>query len=335
MSRALLYTLRSEHVKVDALDFSIASNAEVERQAVTTITASGLYNKSVSRSGGLHDAALGAMDRGQPCATCGKDLFLCPGHTGVIKLPVPVLHPLYTDYILKVLRSVCFFCSRPKVQGLDPEARPTTAVHGGRRRFHTVYGLCRGRKHCAHCGGPCPEWSADGNGIVRTWPAGAKFEDEEEEAFCAPPVTCVEATLEIDAIVRCISDTDAAALGFDPGLCAPRDLLLWCLLVPSPAIRPSVVTSEGSRKRGHDDITIRLQEVVKRRNDMLAGIEKGESVAALHARLQYDIGTYMISQQKVHRPPGARVGSKLKSVVCKLKGKDGRIRNNLMGDLLP
>lgn len=40
------------------------------------------------------------------------------------------------------------------------------------------------------------------------------------------------------------------------------------LLVPPPIARPAIMASEGSRARGQDDLTHRLQDILKRAADL-------------------------------------------------------------------
>ena len=57
------------------------------------------------------------------------------------------------------------------------------------------------------------------------------------------------------------------------GLACASDMVLENLHIPTTAIRPAVSTSTGLRARAQDDLTLRLQDVVKRSCELRAEIE--------------------------------------------------------------
>lgn len=52
------------------------------------------------------------MDKAQNCETCGCNFIDCTGHFGHIELSRPVFHVGYIETIKKILRCVCFHCSK-------------------------------------------------------------------------------------------------------------------------------------------------------------------------------------------------------------------------------
>ena len=61
---------------------------------------------------GLMDPRQGVIDRQSRCQTCAGNMSDCPGHFGHIELAKPVYHLPYMTKSIKVLRCVCFFCSK-------------------------------------------------------------------------------------------------------------------------------------------------------------------------------------------------------------------------------
>jgi len=61
---------------------------------------------------GLMDPRQGVIDRQSCCQTCAGNMLDCPGHFGHIELAKPVFHQLFLTKTVKVLRCVCFFCSK-------------------------------------------------------------------------------------------------------------------------------------------------------------------------------------------------------------------------------
>lgn len=71
---------------------------------------------------GLMDPRQGCADRYSRCQTCAGNMTECPGHFGHIELAKPVFHVALIPKIIKVLRCVCFYCSKllvdPVMRGL-------------------------------------------------------------------------------------------------------------------------------------------------------------------------------------------------------------------------
>lgn len=62
--------------------------------------------------GGLMDPRQGVIDRNSRCQTCAGNMTECPGHFGHIDLAKPVFHCGFITKTIKILRCVCFFCSK-------------------------------------------------------------------------------------------------------------------------------------------------------------------------------------------------------------------------------
>ena len=81
-------------------------------QSVVEVTLPSTVVKGVPCNGGLLDLRMGVVDRTSKCAECGKDYLQCPGHLGHIELAQPLFHAGHLETVLKLLRCVCFHCSR-------------------------------------------------------------------------------------------------------------------------------------------------------------------------------------------------------------------------------
>lgn len=58
------------------------------------------------------DPRQGVIDRTSRCQTCAGNMTSCPGHFGHIELARPVFHIGFLTKSVKILRCVCFYCSR-------------------------------------------------------------------------------------------------------------------------------------------------------------------------------------------------------------------------------
>ena len=182
-----------------------------------------------------------------------------------------------------------------------------------------------------------PQYARGPYGLVVDW-GDARFDSEAEEAFCRQPFTAREAL----SILRCMRPEDVELLGFDVARSHPSRMVVTNVLVPPPCTRPAIYSSEGSRSRGQNDLTVRLTEILRRSADVRSSLgESGwEDVVVTDAlvekiqRLQYEVFVFVSNSTRVQRPPGmGRVsgGQASKSLSCRLRGKEGRVRGNLMG----
>ena len=93
---------------------------------------------------------LGVVDRSSRCQTCAGNMTECPGHFGHIDLAKPVFHPGFLTKTLKVLRCVCFYCSKLLVNPTNPKIKEIVMKSKGqpRKRMAHMYDLCKGKKIC-------------------------------------------------------------------------------------------------------------------------------------------------------------------------------------------
>jgi len=121
-------------------------------------------------------------------------------------------------------------------------------------------------------------------------------------------------------------------MGLDPAIGRPDWAIIRNLAVAPPQVRPCVTMS--STMRCEDDLTYAYQQILKMNNILKEQIEKGANqtiVNELRTTLQYFVATLMenpIAGQPVQKH---KSGKPIKSVRSRLKGKEGRLRGNLMG----
>ena len=136
-------------------------------------------------------------------------------------------------------------------------------------------------------------------------------------------------------IFRNISHEDVRIMGLSNDYARPEWMILTVLPVPPPPVRPSVVVGGStSGQRGEDDLTYKLAEIVRANQNVQRCEQEGAPehvVREFESLLQYHIATYMDNDiagqpkamQKSNRP--------VKAIRSRLKGKEGRLRQNLMG----
>ncbi|KAJ4956127.1 hypothetical protein NE237_012910 [Protea cynaroides] len=86
---------------LSGIRFDVLTEAHMEKCSVKTLVA----------GNEVTDPSLGVPNPSSRCSTCGaKDLNDCDGHTGIIKLPMDVLHPIFVSEAVKILNSFCPVC---------------------------------------------------------------------------------------------------------------------------------------------------------------------------------------------------------------------------------
>ena len=336
----LAYTFKAQRpVTTEAVDFGILSPDEIRRMAVCEIKNPLVYCRGMPMPEGVIDARMGVCDRRLRCATCNQSVQHCPGHCGFIDLGVPMF-VAYTDTCLKCVRSVCYCCSA-LLGGEEEAAAAARAQLPKKQWFHSVYSAARTKKVCGACGAPQPTYSRSATlGLKIDWAEDLEWEsDAEKELVTSRLFTSVE----VHSILANMSDDHVRALGFDPAHNHPKFLVPDVLLVPPSSARPAIMQSSGSRLRGQDDVTLKLNDINKRAADLRALMESlgwaptdpmVPEIADKMVKLQAEI--YAL----IHAPPVAARGASgpqhgssapIKTLTSRLKGKEGRIRGNLMG----
>ena len=80
--------------------------------SVAEITSRDTYDNNKPKIGGLFDPRMGVLEHGLICPTDGLDYINTPGYFGHIELAKPVFYAQYVSTIIKVLRCICFKCSK-------------------------------------------------------------------------------------------------------------------------------------------------------------------------------------------------------------------------------
>ena len=111
--------------QVKRVQFGILSPEEIRRMSVTEggIKYPEVYEGGRPKLGGLMDPRQGAVDRTSRCQTCAGNMTECPGHFGHIDLAKPVYHPGFLTKTQKILRCVCFYCSKLLVTPTNPKIK--------------------------------------------------------------------------------------------------------------------------------------------------------------------------------------------------------------------
>jgi DNA-directed RNA polymerase II subunit RPB1 len=322
--------IEPETSNVVGVQFSVMSPEEIRERSVVEVTTHETYEKDTPVVKGLFDIRMGTTDMGKVCGTCNQSDVDCPGHFGHIELARPVYHFQFISTIQKILRCTCIQCSKLLVNKESPKIK-SLMKKNNKTRWGEIYNLSQKITRCGQetydgCGAKQPDkLKIDGmDGIFAIW---NKLDSEDKTSKTQKLI--IE---QVKTILERISDEDVNILGFSDTWCRPEWFICSVFPICPPAVRPSA--KQDNSQRMDDDLTHKLSDIVKWNHtlaDKIKSNSRPEVVDDWTKILQYHIATFVDNElpgiaQSVHRS-----GRPLKAVRQRLKGKEGRIRNNLMG----
>jgi len=312
--------------KVVGIQFSILSPDEIRKSSVAEITSRDTYINNKPVIGGLFDPRMGVLEPGLICPTDGLDYMQTPGYSGHIELSRPVFYIQYLNTIQKVLRCVCFKCSKLLV---SKEKFKQALKLQGDTRWKYVFALASKMKRCGEdtedgCGCLQP------NKIRKEGLATIYAEWKGEEAESEPIVVKLTPEMVLKIFKR-ISDEDVSFMGFSPVYSRPDWMVCQVMQVPPPAVRPSV--KHDSQQRSEDDLSHILVNIIKTNKTLQEKIQANAPANVIDdwtTVLQYYVATQVDNKIPGVASVAQRSGRPLKSIKDRLNGKGGRMRGNLM-----
>jgi DNA-directed RNA polymerase beta' subunit/intein/homing endonuclease len=351
---------RSVLESIKYIQFGTFTAEEWQKFSVCTITTPSPQGGSdKNRDGTPYDPRMGCLENMRPCTTCQGNNMTCPGHFGIIELPIPVYNYIYMDVILKILQSVCIVCARTRIKldrgNIDLQFPRSV----GLKRLRTFSKKCDSIVQCqwGDCGQPIP--SFDLNKIsklnkveLRQW-VGEKSK--------AIPFKAGEAR---DVFLRITNET-LFLLGFNQQLghnnlftqedileenkihvhqFRPESLIFYPFFPVLPPVARPFVKRDGLNC--DDDLTEKYNSILKvsariKENNQIKipGIHqknkrRGAKVSEASKQkdeeeLQNHIWTLMDNKDEKSKLSSG--GRPHKSIIQRLSGKEGRVQANIAG----
>ncbi|TIC59840.1 beta and beta-prime subunits of DNA dependent RNA-polymerase [Wallemia mellicola] len=278
---------------IKEVQFGLMSPEEMKSLSVAQIIHPEVIDESTGRprQGGLMDPRMGTIDRNFKCQTCGEGMAECPGHFGHIELARPAFHIGFLTKIKKIIESICVNCGRLLADENDPELAK----------------------------------------IVRTVPVGKRrFEADDTKAQQDKRQL---SAAEVYTLFKKIPDSDITLMGLSAEFARPDWMIITVLPVPPPPVRPSIAV-DGGATRSEDDLTYKLADILK----YTATLRRFESegapahiISENEQLVQFHVATYMDNDIAGIPQAMQKSGRPIKSIRARLKGKEGRLRGNLMG----
>jgi len=304
--------------KIDYVEFGILSPEQILEQSVVEVVNHNTYCGNTPVANGLFDPKMGTLELGNICPTDLLSSKLTPGYFGHINLSIPVFHFHFFHQVQKIFKCICYRCgsqlSDKNHSKIDKKMKLGYQIENSKKI-----------KICPNCAAKVP------TKIVKTdlckfhllWSMTDSNSNDEK--------------LDISAkyalnLFRIISDETVLALGFDPKIAHPKNMIMTVYPVCPPACRPSINQDSGARLE--DDVTIKYCDILKFNNmihDKLISDPNARILEDWSNILQYHCATLMDNEITGIMQSAQRSGRPLKGIRQRLKGKEGRIRGNLMG----
>ncbi|KAI9745421.1 MAG: hypothetical protein M1818_000955 [Claussenomyces sp. TS43310] len=289
------------------LKFGIQSNQDIVKQAVIECSDRMLYD--VERNGtpvrnGVLDPRLGISAKyGAVCETCEKNLNLCNGHFGYVKLALPAFHIGY----LKL------DCARL----LLTEDQRRSFLRGLRRNIDNlkrtqilkeINQQCRKAKSCPHCDKICGQIRKVGV-LKLTHDRFQRYSKSTARSKVMPP-SMVEFNKSFDEarkndnevdkhikkavedlnplrvlnLFKMITPRDCELLGINPAEGRPEMFIWQYIPAPPVCIRPSVAQDNASTE---DDLSTKLADIVYISSLIKAALQKGEPLGTIMEQWEF------------------------------------------------
>jgi len=336
---SLIDQIDSDNVRqIVQTKFGIMSPQKIIAQSVAHI-----YNHIGKQKGDnsntLLDPKLGAS-RGQVNSITGLSQKFDPGNFGHCVLAKPVYHPMFYSFIKRAVSSVCIVCSCPRFAS---EEQKTEFISDYKNkpyniRYAQVTEKLSGRdfKNCIRCGAVLPA-IRDSKEDYTVIGLQAVFKNKDKDADTKDSRKDLNPE-QVYRILKNISDDDSELLGFNPTTSRPDWMMITVLPIPPPSIRPSVQVENG--KVSEDDLTHAFNNIIKHNNTlslMLARADisernKGDGgINKCWQALQWMVAAMIDNETSAYQTATNRTHRPLKTIRKRHRGKQGRIRWNLMG----
>ncbi|KAB5566990.1 hypothetical protein GE09DRAFT_1274127 [Coniochaeta sp. 2T2.1] len=341
---------------IQEIQFGILSPDEIKNMSVAHIKYPETMDETRTkpREEGLNDPRLGSVDRQFKCKTCTENMSECPGHFGHIELARPVFHPGFIKKVKKILEIVCHSCSKVLADRSDEEFLAAVNTRDPKVRFNRVWAVCKKQKVC-HIEKEVKKGDEDELGapsdkkpVIKHGGCGNEQPTVRQAALQL--FTTKNTKTEDDTIIKDktiltpdtarqilmrITDSDLRDMGLNVDYAKPDWLIITVLPVPPPPVRPSIsMDGSGTGMRNEDDLTYKLGDILRANSNVRRAISEGSPqhiITDFENLLQYHVATYMDNDIAGQPQALQKSGRPVKAIRARLKGKEGRLRGNLMG----
>ncbi len=240
---------------IKGVQFGVYSEQEILSTAVCEVKSLQIYDFSgLPAREGLSDPRMGVTLRGLQCQTCQGDMKSCPGHFGRVALEEMIYHPQFIEMTYKILKSVCYNCSKLLI---SPDRLPyILSIKNKEKRLGEISQSASfrcGFDEDPGCSCKQPKYRQRKMDITIKTTDDNEGDNDEDSNRVLPASDAYRILSEI-------KDETIEILGMDKNFSRPKDLILSQLIVSPPSARPSIQMS--STARAEDDLTHLYQSIL-------------------------------------------------------------------------
>lgn len=327
---------------IERIEFTLFGNDDILKYSVLDKNGPGLiaaeYN---TEKGKLLDSRMGITSNELHCGTCGLSTIYCPGHFGHLTLAEKMFNIEFFDLVILILRCVCVNCSKLLIYKNENELMEILKTKKGKYRLAEIKKMIKSVKACSKehygCGHPVPKIKSERKKTTVEIKIIAEYTLDDQEDNQEKSVTKESLSAKkIYDILNNISFQDCMILGINKKKSNPKDLIHRDFPIAPVPVRPSVKGDFMSSTTKEDHTTIKIADILKannrvaKYNEMANGdVEKFYQDNISY--LLYHLATYYDNESLKLPQSEQKGGMVTKSMSNRLKGKEGRLRTNLMG----
>jgi DNA-directed RNA polymerase II subunit RPB1 len=304
-----------------AVSYHIAGSEENQVNSAVQITNKELFQGDLPADYGVYSSSMGTTDKAWRCSCCGEKKGRCPGHFGSIELNYPVKQPMFRDYIVKILKVICFRCGRLIVtKDVKVPSRKRLMEYARIATYDKI-------NKCPHLG--CEQYHAT---VVhdKADPAVIYLESTGPDGI---PIKMELYNHIIKGILNRITDETIEKIGWQKRS-HPRNLILSTIPIIPNTARPHIKRQVGNRINSSDDITTITKTIVELNQKIPEVIPQisdiNKPLRDLYATI--DMNYYAMikgSTGEIHMTGSS--GKPPKSICQRANKKEGRVRRHLLG----
>lgn len=285
-------------MELQKLTFDLSSEEDIRKKSCYELTN---VKISENKTNTVYDKKGGSIFN-SVCATCNQKEQLCPGHFGHIELNAVIVHPLFVNHVLNVLKLLCHNCNdlllskdRLKLEGC--------LKLSGEKRFYDICNKFKKVGNCFNCNTSKRDYKIKKSDFYNT----IIYDDDKE-------IT----DIEIYYILSQITPENIELLGISN----PKNCCLKVFPVIPYCCRPSEITGSNIKE---DDLTRQLIEILKANKAIVNSNNKYFAINNLKSKIE------AFCRNPKNKIRNGNTNDPIKGIRERLTGKDGQLRDNLMG----
>lgn len=295
--------------ELERIQFGIYSADEIQKMSVCDV-----HSTKLSGPNSVYDKRMGVLEMNEICPTCNKNSKNCIGHFGSIQLNINVLHPLFSRLIISLLKCICYKCSRVLLTEERLNLLNLLKLQRA-QRFNAIVKAMDKIDICSHC---------------ETYQPKYIFATMDKQIYMIFKIDGDNTRIQMfeNEIYKIFSNMrmeDIGMIGLNANTFHPKSLIISVLPVLPPVSRPYVMADTVTCD---DDLTLQYVEIIKANNHIskttTSDFKKQKYIQIIKFRIR-SLFDNSGEKQKVSN------GRPLKGIKKRLTGKEGIIRNNLMG----